>query len=202
MGIKVITISRQFGSGGHTIGQMVAEKLGINFYDSAIIDKTVEETGFSPEFIKEAGEYATSANSLLFSLSLASYAQGVGLPSPYDKIFAAQSKIVQEIADSGPCVIVGRCADYILEDRADCLHIFIHASDESRQKRVEENYTDIPGSPEARMREMDRRRRTYYKHYTGRSWGLSEHYHMSLDSGKLGLEACAEIIAGIYKQLM
>ena len=201
MGVKVITISRQFGSGGHAIGQLVAEKLGIEFVDSTLLDKTVEKTGFSAEFIKEASEYATSASSLLFSLSLASYAQGVGLASPYDKIFAAQNKIIKDHAEEGPCVIVGRCADYVLEDYPECLHIFIHASQEAKIERVAKEFPDEKASPETKIKEMDRRRKAYYKHYTGRAWGQTENYHLSLDSGKLGLEACADIIVDLYKNL-
>lgn len=197
---RIITISREFGSGGHTLGKLVAEKLGISFYDHELIDKAVEETGFSREFIQEAGEYASTANSLLFSLSMSASSGTIGMPSTYDKIYIAQNSIIQELANKEPCVIVGHCADYILSDREDCLNVFVHASNEKRAERILERYGEYEGkSIEKRLREKDKKRALYYKHYTGQSWGSLKHYHMAFDSGEISLEQIAELICSVVK---
>ena len=133
---RIITISREFGSGGHSLGELVAKKLGIPFYDQELIEKAVEKTGFSHEFVQEAGEYASSTSKLFFNMTLASAYSAVGLPSNYDKIYVAQNNIIRSLADEGPCVIVGRCADYILREREDCLNVFVHANTECRKARV------------------------------------------------------------------
>lgn len=197
---RIITISREFGSGGHTLGKLIAENLGINFYDSELIDKAVEETGFSHEFVKEAGEYASTANSLLFSLSMSATNGHMGMPSNYDKIFIAQNNIIQELANKESCVIVGRCADFILRERDDCLNIFVYADMESRAKRVLERYGEYKGvSIEKRLREKDKKRALYYRHYTGQSWGSLKNYHLSIDSSAITLEDAAKFISQIVK---
>ena len=196
---RIITISREFGSGGHTLGELVAKKLGIKFYDQELIEKAVEETGFSHEFIQEAGEYASSTSKLLFNMSLSSAYSSVGLPSNYDKIYVAQNNIIRELAEQEPCVIVGRCADYILRDRKDCLNVFVHADLEYRKKHVLENYGEQPKlSIEKRLEEKDKKRQLYYKHYTGKTWGDSRNYHLSVDTGTVGIERAAEWIAALY----
>lgn len=197
---RIVTIGREFGSGGHTLGKLIAEKAGYAFYDSELIDKAVEETGFSREFIKEAGEHASTANSLLFSLSMSATSGTIGMPSIYDKIFIAQNNIIRSLADKEPCVIVGRCADYILRDREDCLNVFVHASNEKRAERVLERYGEFEGkSIDKRLKEKDKKRALYYKHYTGQSWGSMKNYHLTFDSGEISLEDAAEIICGLIK---
>ena len=145
MSKRIITISREFGAGGHTLGKKVAEALGIPFYDQEIIDRAVADTGFSPEFVKEAGEYASTTHSFLFNLILSHSVSTVpgGELSNYDKIYIAQARIIQELAEKSPCVIVGRCADYILRERDDCLNIFVHATDEYRKQRILEQYVSF-----------------------------------------------------------
>ena len=121
---NIITISREFGSGGRSIGKQVAEKLGYAFYDRELVDEVAKRSGFAPEYIEEHGEYANARNSLLFYLATAERYSHDNL-SMHDQLYITQSKIIEELAEKGKCVIVGRCADYILRDRKDCLHVFI-----------------------------------------------------------------------------
>lgn len=194
MKYKVITISREFGSGGHSIGQTVAKKLGIPFYDQKLLEHIAIETGFSQEFIEEAAEYATAKNSLLFNLVMNRSLHGRTELTPADSIYIAQSKIIKGLADQESCVIVGRCADYILRDQPDCLHVFICADSADRCQRVLERYGDN-GKPLAkRIEDKDIRRKIYYSHYTDQVWGAPQNYHLCLNSSKLGINGCAERI--------
>ena len=196
---KIITISRQFGSGGRTVGRLVAQKLGIPFYDKELVDQIALESGFAPKFVEEHGEHAPG-------LSLFSYAfapQGVpgvmnGL-STADFLWNIQCSAILQLAEKGPCVIVGRNADYILKDREDVFHAYIYADKEFRADRIVRLYGESEKSPEARLQEKDKRRKINYQHYTGRTWGDAHNYDISLDSGVLGVDACAEIIINIVK---
>jgi cytidylate kinase len=196
---KIITISREFGSGGRTIGRKVAEKLGIPFYDKELVDQIALESGFAPKFIEEHGEHAPSRS--LFSYAFAP--QGIpgvmnGL-STADFLWNIQCSVILQLADQGPCVIVGRNADYILKDRPDALHVYTHADIPFRAERIVKKYGESDKSPEARLNEKDKRRRVNYQHYTGRTWGMSQNYDLCLDTGKLGIDLCAEIISGIVE---
>ena len=195
---RVITVSREFGSGGRSIGRMVAEKLGYTFYDSELVEEVAKRSGFSPEFIEESGEYASTRHSLLFSLATANQFTVNGL-SVTDRLYLEQSKVIEEFAEKGGCVIVGRCADYILRDRNDVLHVFIHANTECRAKRIVERYGQSDKTPEKRLAEKDQKRKVYYKNYTGRNWGEAQNYDLCLNSSTLGLEACAEFIVRAAK---
>ena len=117
-----------------------------------------------------------------------------GYPSVYQKLYEAQTKVIQDLAEKESCVIVGRCADYILRDRGDCLHIFIHADNEHRSKHILEKYGPTDKSTAQRIKDKDNRRRNYYRFHTDRDWGVANNYHLSLDSGVLGEETCVEII--------
>lgn len=192
MSNRVITISREFGSGGRTIGRKTAEKLGIPCYDSELIRKIAAESGFSEDYVKEAGEYAPGG---FLSSALSNRALG---PTNEDYLWELQFKTIRELAGQGPCVIVGRCADYILRDTADCLRVFIHASMEYRAKRIVEVYGEREESPEQRLREKDKRRAAYHRFYTDMKWGHAQNYHVCLDSGALGIDRCVEILAGLY----
>ena len=195
---NIITISREFGSGGRTIGKMVAQKLGYDFYDSEIVNKVAERSGFSPAFIEECGEYASAKSSLLFALVTANQYSAGGM-SMQDKLYLEQANIIREIAEKGNCVIVGRCADFILRERKDCLHVFVCSDMESRAKRIVERYGHKDKSPEKRLAEKDQKRKVYYKNYTGRAWGQVQNYALCLNSGILGLDACAEMIVQAAK---
>ena len=187
---RVITISRQFGSGGRTIGREVAAKLGIPCYDQELLEKLAEKSGFTPEYIKERGEYTERGGWLANALS---GRVGNGMNNQ-DHIWIAQRELILELAAKGPCVIVGRCADYILRDRDDCLHTFIHAAKDKRAERIVRVYGESEKSPEARLDDKDGRRAVNYKHFTGRDWGRCENYHLALDSGALGIDTCVELI--------
>ena len=191
---KIITISREFGSGGRTIGHMVAQRLGIPFYDKELVDQIAVESGFAPKFVEENGEH--SPGSSLFSYAFAP--QGVpgvmnGL-STADFLWNIQCNVILQLAEKGPCVIVGRNADYILKDREDAFHVFLFADIPFRADRIVRLYGESEKSPEARLQEKDKRRRVNYHHYTGRNWGQSQNYDMCLDTGVLGVDYCADII--------
>ena len=198
---KIITISREFGSGGRTIGRLVAEKLGIPFYDKELVKQISVESGFAPNFVEENGEHAPGRSFFAYAFA----PQGVpgimnGL-STNDFLWNIQCSVILQIADEGPCVIVGRNADYILKDREDVLHVFIHADDEFRKDRIVKLYGQSEKSPTARLAEKDKRRKVNYQHYTGRNWGDAQNFDLCLDSSNLGVEACADIIVDIVKRL-
>ena len=197
---KIITISREFGSGGRTVGHLIAEKLGIPFYDKELVDQIALESGFAPKFVEENGEH--SPGSSLFSYAFAP--QGVpgvmnGL-STADFLWNIQCSVILQLAEKGPCVIVGRNADYILKDREDALHVYVYADKEFRADRIVRLYGESEKAPEARLNEKDKRRRVNYQHYTGRTWGQSQNYNICLDSGVLGVEQCADIVCGIVEK--
>ncbi len=192
MSNRVITISREFGSGGRTIGKKVAEKLGIPCYDAMLIQKIAEESGYAADYIREEGEYATGG-----WLSTVFTDRTMGMTNQ-DKLWTIQSRVITELAEKASCVIVGRCADYILRDKADCLNVFIHASLEKRAERIVTEYGEREETPEQRLKEKDKRRAAYHRFYTDMKWGHAQNYHVCLDSGKLGLDKCVEIISRLY----
>lgn len=197
---KIITISRAFGSGGRTIGKEVAKRLGIPFYDKELVDKVSEESGFHADFIEEAGEYAPVTNSFLFNIAMSSNPMStIGHMSMADKLFVCQANVIRRLADEGPCVIIGRCADYILRDREDCLHVFIHADLEQRGARILEKYGETKQPMEKRLTEKDSKRKVYYRHYTNRNWGEAKNYHLCLNSGMVGVDKCVDIIVDVAK---
>ncbi len=197
---RIITVSRQFGSGGRTIAKKIAADLGIAYYDKELVSKIAKETGFSEEYIEEMGQYAFSRRSFLFSLAVTnSYTHNPGELSVPDKIYIMQNNIINELAEKGDCVIVGRCSDYILREREDCLHTFFFADMAFRANHIVEYYgeTDVPA--EKRVKEKDDKRKVYYRHYTGREWGDLKNYHVSFNSGVIGLDACADAVVNIVK---
>ena len=189
---RVITISREFGSGGRTIGKIVAQELGIPCYDAEIIQAIAQESGFSEGYIREAGEYTPGG--VLANV----FSNRVYGPTNEDYLWTIQYQIITELARKGSCVIVGRCADYILRDTADCLKVFVHADLNFRAKRIVEVYGERDASPEQRLKDKDKRRAAYHRFYTDKKWGQSQNYHVTLDSGVLGLERCTEIIRSLY----
>ena len=197
MSFRVITISREFGSGGRTIGKELAEKLGYCYYDSELVSKIAEESGFAQTFIEEHGEDAASPNALLFHLNNwgTSYSDTL-----YDQLYVYQRNMIMELASKGNCVIVGRCADYILRDYSDCLHIFVHADIEFRKNRIVNQYGEKADSPEKRIKDKDKLRKAFYKYYTNRSWGQAENYHLCIDSGSVGIEKSVAIISQLVNE--
>lgn len=191
---RVVTISREFGSGGRTIGKELAAKLGIPCYDSEIIEKISAETGFAKEYVEQYGEYAVSDN--LYNNALAG--RTYNGQSDADKLWLAQTEVITNLAEKEPCVIVGRCADYILRYTADCLSVFIHASDEKRAERIVSVYGQRDEAPAQRLYDKDKKRKAYYELYTGTSWGDADNYTICLDSGVLGIDQCVEIIKNLF----
>lgn len=196
---NIITISRQFGSGGRSIAKAVAEKLGYDYYDSELAERVAEETGFSADYIADAGEYAPGRSMLSYAFSSATPHGGTTMNAT-DYLWATQCRIIMELAEKGNCVIVGRCADYILRDRKDCLNVFIYADTAYKAKRIVELYGVTDKSPEKRLADKDGKRKVNYKYFTGREWGMTENYHISLNSAYFGNDKCAEIIADLAKK--
>ena len=195
MSNRIITISREFGSGGRTVGREVADKLGIRCYDCELIERIAQESGLANEYIADKGEYAPHGNRLANIFSSGRSLNGI---STQDYVWSVQKKVILDLAQKESCVIVGRCADYILREAQDCLRVFIHASIKKRAERIVEVYGERDDSPEKRLQERDKRRKAYYHFYTDMEWGVAQNYHISLDSGALGIETCVGIIVGLY----
>ncbi len=200
MSNSIISISREFGSGGRLIGKQLAARLGIPCYDRTIIQKTSEKSGLSPDFIARAEERARSR----FHLSIAPI--GIGSPSfthqgvPVShQAFFAQAEVIRELADEGPCVLVGRCSDYVLGERPECLKVFIHADLPSRVRRCVEEYRIPSDDMERRITQMDRGRANYYNYYTGHTWGETRRYDLTLNSGTTGIEGAVRLIADLVQ---
>ena len=191
---RIITISREFGSGGRTIGRMVAEKLGIPFYDMELVDQIALESGFAPKFVEEHGEHAPGKTLFAYAFAPQGIPGVMNGMSTADFLWHIQCSVILQLAEKGPCVIVGRNADYILKDREDTLHAFIHADMAYRADRIVRLYGESEKSPEARLNEKDKRRHVNYQHYTGRVWGTAQNYDLCLNSGTVGIEECADII--------
>ncbi|MDO4557048.1 MAG: cytidylate kinase-like family protein, partial [Lachnospiraceae bacterium] len=172
---NIITISRQFGSGGRTIAKQLAENLGYTYYDREIIEQVAKQSGFEEEFIAKHGEYAPGNSSLIYSF-LGRNQQGL---STIDQLWAMQRQLILDYAQKGNCVIVGRCADYILKERNDVLNVFIHASLPFREKRIVKVYGETENSPEARILDKDKKRAINYKYYTDQNWGEAKNYHIT-----------------------
>lgn len=188
--VKIITISREFGSGGRTIGKEVAKRLQIPCYDKDLIEKIAEETGYAREFVADESEYAPNNSSFAYMF----LGRGMDGLSNADKIWIAQKKVIRELADRGPCVIVGRCADYVLKERTDCLHVFVYADKKFRAERIVKQYGESVAEPEKRLDDKDKKRKLNYRYFTEREWGKRQNYHLSIDSGFLGIEKAVELI--------
>jgi len=195
--VNIITVSREFGSGGRTVAKDVAEKLGYDYYDSDIIEKIAKESGLSEKYVEDNVE--NSPGNSIFSMAFAG--RNERGESISDMIWLAQCKVIKEIADKGKCVIVGRCADYILSDRDDVLNVFIHADPEKRIERIINVYGESNEKPEKRLAAKDKRRKTYYKFYTDRKWGDYRNYHLALDSGVMGFDKCEELIINVAESM-
>ena len=193
----VIVIGRQYGSGGHDIGKALAEKLGFAFYDNEIIQMTAGSTGYTPQFIKDREENMT--NSLLYDLVSQMYIYSDTQEAPRDAIFESEGKVIRELADKGNCVILGRCADYFLRNRENCLKVYLHAPEDYRVKRIMKTENLSEEDARQKIRKMDRRRSDNYHYYTKRIWGHSGNYDITLDT-EIGAEAVQEIICNMMTQ--
>ena len=197
---KIITISREFGSGGRTVGRLVAEKLGIPFYDKELVDQVALESGFAPKFVEEHGEHAPGKTLFAYAFAPQGIPGVMNGMSTADFLWNIQCGVILQLAEKGPCVIVGRNADYILKDREDTLHAYIHADMAYRADRIVRLYGESEKSPEARLNEKDKRRHVNYQHYTGRVWGTAQNYDLCLNSGTIGIEECANIIVDMVQR--
>ena len=196
---RIITISREFGSAGRTIGKQLAERLGYKYYDKELVRQVADETGFDPSYIEETGEHSAGRSSLSYVFSTPGVPGIMKGMSASDFLWCIQHNVILKLADQEPCVIVGRCADFILHDRDDVLNVFIHAPMQARAERIVRLYGESDKSPEQRLKEKDKRRRNNYKHYTGQDWGVSQNYHITLDSAAVGIDRCVDILEGLAR---
>ena len=195
----IITVGRQFGSGGREIGKMVDEKYGIKYYDKELLSRAAKESGFCEEMIQNHDERPT--NSFLYNLVMDTYSFGYNASSFVDmpishKVFLAQFDTIKKIAEEGPCVIVGRCADYALSDFDNVLNLFIHADEDFKIKRIKERFADVTTDEQARemMNKKDKQRQSYYNYYSSKKWGRSDSYDLSINSSILGIEGTVKFI--------
>ena len=197
----VITISREFGSGGRYIGEKVANKLGIAFYDKAIIEMASDKTGFSSEYIKE-NEQKLTGNSI-FNFSIASsYAGNIVFgngESLQNTMFFAQSNVIKEVASKESCVIVGRCANHILENVENCINIFIYSDIKNKIKRAIEDYKLDSHNIEKILKDRDKLRAKHYNYYTGKVWSDARNYHICFNSDFIGIDNVIDSIVNIAK---
>lgn len=189
--LPVIVIGRQYGSGGHDIGKALAEKLGYHFYDNEIIQMTAGSTGYDPQFIKDREENMT--NSFLYDLMSQIYVYSETQESPRDEIFESEAKVIRDLAEKGNCVIVGRCADYVLRDRPDTLKVYLHASEDFRTERIMKTENLSREDALQKVRRMDRRRSDNYRYYTRRIWGRAQNYDLTVNT-EIGTEAVQNMI--------
>ncbi len=194
----IITIGREFGSGGREIGKLLAEKLGIAFYDERIDELAAEQSGLPLEKVREMSRHRERA--VLADLRDAAYAMSNSALSPEDRLYVAQASVIRQIAAGGEsCVILGRCADYVLYDDPNCFRIFVHARPDVRVKRTMALFGLTEEEARRQLENTDRARAQYYKHYTDREYGQQKWYHLGLDSGLLGTEESVESIVGILR---
>lgn len=190
---KIITISRQYGSGGREIGKKLAEALGVPFYDNELITMAAKTSGYTEEVFKNAEQQPTG--SLLYSLSMMGTANALAFDLPLgDKLFIIQSNIIKEIADKGGCVIVGRCADYVLKDNPNCVKFYIHADMASRVERATKLYGLDKNKAEEKIQKFDKKRASYYNYYTNLKWGVASNYNLTVDSSVLGTEKTVDLL--------
>ena len=196
----VITIARQYGSGGHEVGEKLAQKLNIPFYDKALIAMAAKQSGISPEVFERADEKATS--SLLYSMVMGGGGYGFGSRVPglgdmpiNDKLFLIQSDIIKKAAEEGPCVIIGRCADYILREHLNCFHVFIHADKDARVKRiVMKELCEEKKAPDF-VTKKDKQRANYYNFYSNNRWDDLNNYDLTVNTSRFSIEQAVNLIA-------
>lgn len=193
----IITIGRQFGSAGREIGEKLAKELEIPLYDKEMLDRAAKESGICQELFETHDEKPT--NSFLYSLVMDTYSLGYSSGTYTDmpinhKVFLAQFDTIKKIADEGPCILVGRCADYALEDYNNVLNVFIHADLDARIRRIARIYDLTDAKAKDMIIKADKKRASYYNYYSNKKWGASESYHVCLDSSVLGIDGTVEAI--------
>lgn len=202
----IITIARQYGSGGREIGEHIAEKLGIPLYDKQIISDAAAKGNLNEEVLKQTDETAT--NSLLYTLAMGSNIVGTTMHFGYkmplnDKLFILQSDVIKEYAKAGSCVVIGRCSDYVLRDESNILRIFIYGDLDHRKARVAERHPELKSSQIIdAINKTDKRRSTYYNFYTGNKWGKYDNFDIAINSSTLGITGTANMICEMAKVMM
>ena len=199
----IITISRQYGSGGRQIGQQLAKELNLPFYDKEIIDLAAKESGLAADFIR--GQEQQLTQSLLFSI-VTNFTSNAGAFNPNmlslsDQVYLAEAKAIRSLADKGSCVMVGRCADWVLEKDYDVLRVFVCAPIETRCKRAVEEYGDKAENIQKAVQNIDKQRARYCQHYCDKAWEDAENYDLCLNSGTISLENCVSIVKSAYQEL-
>lgn len=200
----VITIGRQYGSGGREIGKKLSEILGFDYYDDELISLAAKNSGMNSETLSDVDEKAT--NSLLYTLAMGGSLFGGNAALAYempinDKLYIAQSEVIKELGKKGSCVIIGRCADYVLKDNPAAINLFIYADLDKRAERVARRREITEAKAKDIIIKTDKQRANYYNYYTSRKWGRVENYNLCIDSGKIGTEKAAEAIAAYVKKL-
>ena len=190
MAKRIITISREFGSGGRFIGEEVAKKLGIAYYDKNMISQIAEKSGLSPEYIQESAELSPKKGLLAYALA----GRDITGRSVEDMVYEAQRNVILDLAEKESCVIIGRNADYILQDRDDVLNVFIHGDMPEKIQRITRLYNVDEQEAVKMMADTDKRRRTNYNFYTDQSWGKASNYTLCLNSSQIGYDRCEKII--------
>ena len=187
---RIITISREFGSGGRFIGEEVAKKLGITYYDKEIIGQIAEQSGLSPEYIKENAELSPRKGILAYAFS----SRDITGKSVEDMVYEAQRKVILDLTEEESCVIIGRNADYILKDRDDVLNVFIHGDMPEKIQRICKLHNISEADAVKMINDTDKRRMTNYNFYTEQKWGKASNYTLCLNSSQLGYDRCEKII--------
>ena len=195
MAKRIITISREYGSGGRFIGEEVAKKLGIKYYDKDIIREIAEQSGFSPEYIQENAELSPKKGLFAYAFS----GRDITGRSIEDMVYEAQRKVILNIAEKEDCVIIGRNADFILKDRMDVLNVFIHGDMTEKVQRICKLYHVTDTDAEKMINDTDKRRRANYNFYTEQKWGMAGNYMLSLNSSVLGYDMCQKVIMDCTK---
>ncbi len=193
---KIITISRQFGSGGGYIGKQLSERLGIPLYDKQVLSVAAKDSGFSEEVLEYSEEMPVT--SLLYSIAAGAgiHSGTMGLHSlPLgDKLFLAQFDAIKKLAQQGPCIFIGRCSDYILREEPNCINIFIHGDMDKRIERIAKEHSLTPAEAKQKITKIDKRRASYYSHYTSEKWGVAGRYDMTVNSSTLGIDKTVKLI--------
>lgn len=201
---KIITISRQYASGGRVIGQKVAEHYGIPFYDNDLITMAAKESGITEKILDSAEDKAS--NSLIYSIAMGLNAfgiQGYGADamSIDDKVFLAQSNVIRKVAAAGPCVIIGRCADYVLREKTNVVNVFVWADISSRIERAVNEYNMAKPKAEENIIKVDKKRANYYNYHSDKKWGRADTYNLCIKSDDIGIDNAAQSIIQ-YIELM
>ena len=202
--LPVITISRQFGSGGHEVGEKLARQLDVPFYDKALIAMAAKQSGLSEEVFAHADEKATS--SLLYSMVMGNYSFGARVPGinemPInDKLFIIQSDIIKKAAAEGPCVVIGRCADYILREHGNCMNVFVHANKEDRVRRSIAKKDCEERKAADFVTKKDKQRANYYNFYSNKRWDDLQNYDITIDTSRFTLDEAVELLIDAARRL-